>query len=254
MNYLEQIVESSFLNNGWVTGIGGGILSGFIVYFVTKRFFSQKDNSEYLRRVESVNREIVTTLKADISEGDIPDLVVFEALINATCRKYNVISTDVYRPHQIAEDLIKEVMDSSFISSDSKQKYCESLLSAVQIIRTIKDDEHDKEAYTDANKNSAISIGDNEKTEILPTDTPTIEKKKIKSKIENRSIEALLALFSTSVGIIVTLIANAKALEIITVYIKKNMYILELAVMIMPLIVGLIFLLAKKLTSTKKNN
>ncbi|WP_320169969.1 hypothetical protein [Maridesulfovibrio sp.] len=197
MNELEPIVDVSFFNNSWVTGIGGGILSGFIVYFITKFFFSQKDNSEYLRRVESVNREIVTTLKADISEGDIPDLIVFEALINSTCRKYNVIRIDVYEPHQIAEDLIKEVMDSSFISSDSKRKYCESLFSAVG-----------------NDSNTMKNTSDLSNVEELSN----IEKQKITVTIKSQKTDILLALFSVSIAIIYALISRYGLIE--------NMYLI----------------------------
>ncbi|EHU0376662.1 hypothetical protein R6I31_003667 [Vibrio cholerae] len=38
---------------------------------------------------------------------------------------------DVYQPKQIAEELIKEIMDSSFISSETKKNYCETLAHLV---------------------------------------------------------------------------------------------------------------------------
>ncbi|HHG3188176.1 hypothetical protein [Vibrio parahaemolyticus] len=115
------------LNNEWVVGIGGGILSGLIVTLITRYLFSRKDNKEYAQKVASVNREVVYALRPGISEGHIPEVAVLDSLINATARKYRVESPDVYQPKQIAEELIKEIMDSSFISSETKQKYCSSL-------------------------------------------------------------------------------------------------------------------------------
>jgi hypothetical protein len=48
-------------------------------------------------------------------------------LINATARLYGVESANLFTPSQIAEELIKEVMDSSFISSSQKAEFCAKL-------------------------------------------------------------------------------------------------------------------------------
>jgi hypothetical protein len=48
-------------------------------------------------------------------------------LLNATARRYGVEASDLYTPTQIAEELVKEVMDSSFISSPQKGEYCSRL-------------------------------------------------------------------------------------------------------------------------------
>lgn len=115
------------LNNAWVVGIGGGILSGLLVTLITRYIFSKKDNKEYIQKLATVNKEVVYALRPDISEGHIPDKEVLSSLINATARKYKVTRDDVFRPKQIAEELIKEIMDSSFISSETKRNYCETL-------------------------------------------------------------------------------------------------------------------------------
>lgn len=122
-------------NNSWVVGIGGGILSGLIVTLITRYLFSKKDNKEYAQKVSTVNREVVYALRPGISEGHIPDNEVLSSLINATARKYKVERGDVYQAKQIAEELIKEIMDSSFISSETKKNYCETLAHLVNTAR-----------------------------------------------------------------------------------------------------------------------
>jgi|TARA_R110001583_G_scaffold195542_1_gene375768 hypothetical protein len=124
-------------NNSWVIGIGGGILSGLIVTLITRYLFSKKDNKEYSQKVDAVNKEVVYALRPGISEGHIPDMEVLHSLINATARKYKVNKKDTYQAKQIAEELIKEIMDSSFISSDTKKSYCETLAHLVNEEKTI---------------------------------------------------------------------------------------------------------------------
>ena len=120
-----------WLNNTWVVGILGGVLSGFIVNYLSRIFLSKRENREYLQKVFSANREVIYSIRPGISEGVIPKPQTVEALIVATARKYAVSRSDVFGPSEIAQELTKEVMDSSFISSQVKQEYCERLLAVV---------------------------------------------------------------------------------------------------------------------------
>ncbi|WP_284321093.1 hypothetical protein [Dyella acidisoli] len=86
-----------------------------------------------------MNREVVYALRPGISEGQIPSEQVLESLLNATARRHKVGRDDIYKPKQIAEELIKEIMDSSFISSDTKQRYCETLAHLVSPPRAATD-------------------------------------------------------------------------------------------------------------------
>lgn len=118
-----------FLYNPWVVGIGGGILSGLIVFLVTRYFLSKREDKEYLQKVKAVNRELITSIKPGIAESEIPKLEVVEALIQSTARKFGVETTHVYDIDEIVNDLIKEVMDSSFISAKDKDEFCNMILT-----------------------------------------------------------------------------------------------------------------------------
>ena len=48
-----------WLNNTWVVGILGGVLSGFIVNYLSRIFLSKRENREYLQKVFSANREVI---------------------------------------------------------------------------------------------------------------------------------------------------------------------------------------------------
>lgn len=118
---------AEFFGNPWVIGIGGGILSGIIVTFVSRALFSRRDNREYTQKLLSANHEVLYAIRPGVSEGLVPSQAVIEALVAATARKYGVDVTDLYTPKQIAQELMKEVMDSSFISAKSKEQYCDQL-------------------------------------------------------------------------------------------------------------------------------
>ena len=118
-------------NNACVIGIGGGILSGVFVTFITRYLFSKKDNSEYIQKIATVKREILYALRPRISDGHISDESVLLALANSTATKYKVERIDIFQSKKIAEELIKEIMDSSFISSDTKKKYRKTLAHLV---------------------------------------------------------------------------------------------------------------------------
>src|ERR1700751_5864614 len=104
----------AWLNNGWVIGVGSGLISGVLVYWIVKIFSSRKDDKEYRQKLTSANKEVMYAIRPGISEGQLPDRNVIAALVNATARHYSIPPEDLFSPEQLAEELIKEVMDSSF--------------------------------------------------------------------------------------------------------------------------------------------
>lgn len=120
---------SEFLNNTWIAGICTGLLSGLLVTWITNKLISKRDEKELARNIEAANKEVLYALRSEVSEEEVPTLEVVEALINATARRYKLESRHLLRPKQIAEELIKEIMDSSFISSTTKRGFCENLKS-----------------------------------------------------------------------------------------------------------------------------
>jgi hypothetical protein len=134
-------VDLSFLDNPWIVGIGGGLLSGGLVTVGSRVIFSRRADKEYFQRVAGANNEVIFALKPGISEGAIPDHSLMESLIHATARKYRVEQEDAYGVTEIIEDLVKEVMDSSFISSKQKLEFCTQLEKLAMPRRESKIDE-----------------------------------------------------------------------------------------------------------------
>jgi len=117
----------SWYTNPWVIGVIGSVPGGFLVNWITGLVLGKKENREYLQKVIGANREVVYAIRPGIPEEQIPSAEVVTALLSATARRYGVESSDLYTPSQIAEELTKEIMDSSFISSSQKNKYCAQL-------------------------------------------------------------------------------------------------------------------------------
>ncbi len=113
----------NFISNAWTIGIGGGIVSGFIVFWVTNFFFTKREKKEYLQRVKTANNEILYAIRPLIVSQKIPVQAIIESLILSTSRKYMVNTTNLYT-QRLVEDLIKEVLDNAFLDADRKLEYC----------------------------------------------------------------------------------------------------------------------------------
>lgn len=118
----------AFIANSWFISIVTGIGSGILVTVISRYFFATKENREYDQNIQAVNREILYTLRACVPEANLPDRKIIQALISSMSRKYNVNEGDVYQLDAIGQELIKEVMDISFISQEQKQQYCNNIL------------------------------------------------------------------------------------------------------------------------------
>jgi hypothetical protein len=118
----------NLLNNPWVVGIGTGILSGLLVTWILSLFISKKKDREHQQQISSANRDVIYSVRAGIPENSIPSREVFDALIHSTARRYDLEPSELYQPKELSEELIKEVMDSSFLSAAKKVEYCSALI------------------------------------------------------------------------------------------------------------------------------
>lgn len=113
----------SFLQNAWVVGIGGGIISGMIVFFITNWIYKRKDNSKYLEQISRANSDIIHVLKPYVAEKGLPDKEIVDAIIVSIARKYNVKTEELYSIRIVCEELIREIIENVYVSSIKKQEY-----------------------------------------------------------------------------------------------------------------------------------
>jgi hypothetical protein len=122
-----------WLNNGWVIGIITGVLSGLLVVTILNFFSRKKRDREHQQQISGANREVIYSIRAGIPEEEIPTREVVMALVRSAARKYDVEPEELYQPDEIADELIKEVMDSSFLSASKKSEYCSALVGLGEI-------------------------------------------------------------------------------------------------------------------------
>ena len=115
---MEKIIL--FLTNSWTISI----ITGLIVFFTTdfvKRYRSKK---EYYQNVDLANQEMLNTLKILIPDQELPEPLIIKAMHLSTSRKYKVKLQDMGSLMLILDDLIKEIMDTSFLTYKNKVDYC----------------------------------------------------------------------------------------------------------------------------------
>ncbi len=115
------------LSNGWVVGIASSLIAGILLSVLSYVFISKRRRREYLQRVNMANRELIYAVRPGIAESNIPSPDILEALSSATARSYGLKREELLTIRELGEELIKEVMDSSFLSSAQKLEYCEKL-------------------------------------------------------------------------------------------------------------------------------
>lgn len=120
------------LANHWVIGIGGGLITGLVVMLIIRQLVSGRERREYQQRVANANSEIISAIRPAITEKVIPSGAMLDALFSATARKHAVNSSDLLPKVGFANELMKEVIDNSFLSSPQKVEFCQLLAGMPQ--------------------------------------------------------------------------------------------------------------------------
>lgn len=116
-----------FLQNPWFVGIATGLISGVLVFFLTKWIMDKKGKTEYYKQVKAANSSVIGSLKPYVADKGLPELEVFKALIASTSRLFNVDEKDMYSISLYCEELIREIISDVYVSNEKKAEYTKSL-------------------------------------------------------------------------------------------------------------------------------
>lgn len=141
-----------FFSNPWVTGIFGGIISGIIVYFITNFISEKRQNKEYKQKISSANRDVIYLIRTCIPDGNMPDKILIDMLIDSVARKYSVNKIDMLNMNQIYSDISREIMDSYFIATEKKMELCG------MVINSMNSNDKMKQCVSDVNKTEKVLV------------------------------------------------------------------------------------------------
>lgn len=113
------------LNNPWVVGIVGGIISGFAVFLTSNVIISRRERRELRQQIRLANSEIIHSTRSLIVDKVLPEAGWLDPVLNSTAKKYGVNKEDLYDLRCLSDDIISEIMGNPFLSSKQKVEYCE---------------------------------------------------------------------------------------------------------------------------------
>ncbi|SFW46625.1 hypothetical protein [Chitinophaga sancti] len=106
-----------------------GILASLIVFLMTRHFFSKNGKTDYRKKLEIANNEMLYSIRPLLVEKKVPSKEILMAVRFSTAKKYGVEQNDLYDEFSLTSDLINETIANSFLTSDQKLEFCNLLQS-----------------------------------------------------------------------------------------------------------------------------
>ncbi len=113
------------LNNPWVVGIVGGMISGLAVFLLSNLIITRRDRREMRQQIRLANSEVIHSTRTFIVDKVLFDAEWLNSILSSTARKYGVGKKDLYDLAGLSDDIITEIMNNPFLSPRQKAEYCE---------------------------------------------------------------------------------------------------------------------------------
>jgi hypothetical protein len=107
------------------------VLLALIVYLITRQYFSKHGKTDYQKKIEIANNEMLYSIRPLLVEKKVPSKEILVAVRYSTAKKYGVEQNDLYDEFSLTSDLINETIANSFLTSDQKLEFC-SLLQSIK--------------------------------------------------------------------------------------------------------------------------
>lgn len=132
-NGVDFMQINKFFQNNWVLGICTGLISSIIVYFLTTWLSFKISKHDYLKRVKLANDKVVLILKSYLVNNNLPSVKVIDAVIASVSREFDVKIVDLYSISIFCEELIRQIIENTYISNDIKNNYIENLIKSIDV-------------------------------------------------------------------------------------------------------------------------
>lgn len=119
----------AFFQSPWVIGILTGLLSGVIIFFLSFWISKAVEKKKHRFQVEMANMEIMRALRPYVAEKGLPPIDITNAIIVTTARKYSVKTEELYTIRIVCEELIKEIIENIYVSTEKKSEYSADLVN-----------------------------------------------------------------------------------------------------------------------------
>lgn len=127
-----------FLQNAWFVGITTGIISGVLVFFLTKWIMDRRGKVEYFKQVSNANNSVISALKPYIADRGLPNICIFKSIVSSTSRKFGINEKDMFSVSVYCEELINEIIGDVYVSNEKKCEYTNALAEYKKIIEDEK--------------------------------------------------------------------------------------------------------------------
>lgn len=124
----------NLLSNNWFIGITSSVISTLLYYIIINiitKFYKKES-------IYKANNEILTLLKPYVIDIGFPEIDIVLSLIEAISRKYNIQPNQMYSIKILCEELIKEITESIYITSEKKNEYNQQLIKYKKEIEEIE--------------------------------------------------------------------------------------------------------------------
>ena len=108
-----------------------GLMLAIIVFLLTRHNFSRHGKTDYQKKIEIANNEMLYSIRPLLVEKKVPSKEILGAVRYSTAKKYGVEQNDLYDEFSLTSDLINETIANSFLTSDEKLEFC-SLLQSIK--------------------------------------------------------------------------------------------------------------------------
>lgn len=126
-----EVLDKIF-SNQWIINIGTGIFVYIITACISKFILNKASDNEKQTKIDIANREIIKILKPYVVEEELLCDKTIESTIESISRKYVLSNKEVMNVKEICEELVREILESTYVDNQKKKEYIFHLTEIIE--------------------------------------------------------------------------------------------------------------------------